>query len=156
VNHLRDRHLPLNLGADKGDANKLSTGRAQVKYRCACLPRERCNRNATCPAAKKITWGLSDLRHRKYQAVRQKLRNKAPRHLNALLYAAFGGQCQYCGELADPPCIDRIIPGHLGGTYAASNVTLSCRVCNSSKHTSLPRVFPMSYADVGGHYVCTP
>lgn len=29
MNHLRDRHLPLNLGVDKGDANKLSTGGEQ-------------------------------------------------------------------------------------------------------------------------------
>lgn len=29
MNHLQDKHLPLNVGVDKGDANSLSTGRAQ-------------------------------------------------------------------------------------------------------------------------------
>lgn len=31
------------------------------------------------------------------------------------------------------PCVDRIVPGALGGKYIAANVTLLCRSCNSSK-----------------------
>jgi 5-methylcytosine-specific restriction endonuclease McrA len=57
---------------------------------------------------------------------------------------AFGHACSHCDRLGDeargpderPWCLDRIIPGAVGGKYQPDNVTLSCWACNSKRGAS--------------------
>lgn len=66
----------------------------------------------------------------------------------------FGQQCSYCeclgtscfGPDGRPWCLDRIIPGAVGGKYAEDNVTLSCWGCNSRRGASPieKRIFSLS------------
>lgn len=44
-----------------------------------------------------------------------------------------GVRCTYCGCEDEPLEYDHIFPVSRGGTNAASNLTLACRKCNSSK-----------------------
>ena len=56
----------------------------------------------------------------------------------------FGHACCHCGRQGDdqngpdgrPWCLDRIIPGAVGGKYQPDNVTLSCWACNSKRGAS--------------------
>jgi hypothetical protein len=56
----------------------------------------------------------------------------------------FGHVCSHCDRQGDdqngpddrPWCLDRIIPGAVGGKYQADNVTLSCWACNSRRGAS--------------------
>jgi 5-methylcytosine-specific restriction endonuclease McrA len=113
-----------------------------------------CNKNVTsCPAARRFTFDLQSLKEAKRRAIRGALRRKAPRNLLLLLRHSFSETCQYCGcSVGNDATIDRITPGALGGTYDASNVTLSCRRCNSSKHSRPFLGTVRSYYDVGGRY----
>jgi hypothetical protein len=58
--------------------------------------------------------------------------------------AEFGHVCSHCETQGDaiagpdgrPWCLDRIIPGVVGGKYQPNNVTLSCWACNSKRGAS--------------------
>lgn len=97
-------------------------------------------------------WNFTDkMRHRKIQHYRLVLESVARMPepdfsnctpgLRAEVIARFQHVCSYCGERGDavngpggaPWHVDRIVPGSRGGKYIASNVTLSCRSCNSRK-----------------------
>ena len=43
--------------------------------------------------------------------------------------------------------LDRILPGRLGGSYAAANVALSCHTCNQKKLGNFTMRPPLSLAD---------
>jgi hypothetical protein len=68
---------------------------------------------------------------------------------------AFGFQCSHCDTIGDedvgpdgrPWCLDRIIPGKVGGEYVADNVTLSCWGCNSRRGASPIEQRTFSLAD---------
>lgn len=55
--------------------------------------------------------------------------------------AEFGHVCSHCDQPGTedvgpddrPWCLDRIIPGKVGGEYVANNVTLSCWACNARR-----------------------
>lgn len=101
-------------------------GRPQLL--CACSKDAR-----SCPAARRFTFWLSNLKYAKRNAIRARLKAKAPKQLLLLLRGTFGDQCEYCGRESDDWTIDRIFPGAMGGDYSAPNVTLACRSCNSMK-----------------------
>ena len=69
--------------------------------------------------------------------------------------SAFGFQCSHCDGLGSedlgpdgrPWCLDRIIPGKVGGEYVADNVTLSCWHCNSKRGASPIEQRTFSLAD---------
>jgi hypothetical protein len=44
-----------------------------------------------------------------------------------------GDICTYCGEIADPICVDHIVPLELDGRSVLDNLCVSCKPCNSSK-----------------------
>ncbi|WP_085035191.1 HNH endonuclease [Ensifer aridi] len=46
--------------------------------------------------------------------------------------------CAYCGNIADPVHIDRIIPLSRGGTNDPPNLTVSCSSCNLEKAALTP------------------
>ena len=49
----------------------------------------------------------------------------------------FDFRCVACGCRPDPrPCKDHIVPIHMGGSDAASNLQPLCRECNASKRAS--------------------
>jgi hypothetical protein len=65
-------------------------------------------------------------------------------HLRWATIYAFGHRCSHCDAIGNcdagpdgrPWCLDRIIPGKVGGEYVADNVTLSCWACNSKRGAS--------------------
>lgn len=64
--------------------------------------------------------------------------------LRPQVIAEFGHRCSHCDLLGSedlgpdsrPWCLDRIIPGAVGGKYQADNLTLSCWACNSRRGAS--------------------
>lgn len=114
--------------------------------RCACG-----SHNVSCPAARLITWPLSEMRRLRREKRRRAARALAPKNLVALLRSAFNDTCQYCGASGSfDATADRISPS---GGYVAHNVTLACRRCNSKKGRSDRTGQVLSFADVGGQYV---
>lgn len=57
------------------------------------------------------------------------------------IYARDGFSCVYCGaaadELAEPFCLDHVLPRCEGGTHHESNLVTACRFCNEAKAEGL-------------------
>lgn len=68
----------------------------------------------------------------------------------------FERTCVYCGNSGDekngpdgkPWEIDRIVPGSSGGSYEASNITLSCKECNMKKGAKMAPQNTFSLGDL--------
>lgn len=68
-------------------------------------------------------------------------RNRRDSNLRPQVIAGFEHTCQHCGGIGSEEmgpdgnlwCVDRIIPGSMGGRYEPANVTLSCWSCNSKR-----------------------
>lgn len=55
-----------------------------------------------------------------------------PAKRRAIIIAAHGGVCHYCGDAATH--VDHIVPRALGGTDDLGNLIAACRACNLHKH----------------------
>lgn len=53
------------------------------------------------------------------------------------LVRRYRGCCAYCGAVADPVCMDHVIPLAKGGRHTIGNVLPACGYCNSTKHALL-------------------
>lgn len=81
------------------------------------------------------------------------IESKANLRLGAI--EEFGRVCSHCGRQGDelsgpdgrPWCMDRIVPGAVGGKYQPDNVTLSCWACNSKRGASPIEQRTFSLAD---------
>jgi len=56
-----------------------------------------------------------------------------PAKRRAIIIAAHGGACHYCGGVATH--VDHIVPRALGGSDDLKNLIAACRACNLRKHS---------------------
>lgn len=161
VNDAMDLALPtkakflLVVLADTADMYGVCYPSMATLSRKTCMPERTLQRQMQWLIEKGLVqtfWSFTDkIRHKKIQHFRLNLASalKAPqpdfsnctKELRLEVIARFNATCVYCGHNGDsengpdgkPWHIDRILPGSKGGKYVASNVTLSCGPCNSSK-----------------------
>lgn|SRR5690625_1175834 len=86
--------------------------------------------------------GLDDRASRLYRTLRRRAKEndqllEVTRKELRALFAAFDGECIYCGisedETGTPHHVDHYIPVSEGGRHHKSNLVLSCASCNASK-----------------------
>lgn len=51
-----------------------------------------------------------------------------------------GGKCFLCREPVRFPSFEHVVPRYLGGSYALTNLAVTCRVCNNVRHAAPPTV----------------
>lgn len=106
-----------------------------------------------------LTWAQIAQRVRREQERRARVAHQqhCKPALRCRAVTAFEARCAYCERAgsfeADPDGkaweLDRILPGRLGGEYAADNVALACHACNQVKLGNFvnPAVAPLSLAE---------
>ena len=71
-----------------------------------------------------------------------------PRKMRELVIHRAEERCEYCGcpqsHCPDSLSVEHVIPKHLDGGNAESNLALSCQGCNGRKHTAIAEVDPVT------------
>jgi 5-methylcytosine-specific restriction endonuclease McrA len=110
--------------------NSTITSAGSRKYGCNC----RRGRKDRCPGFRILSRQYKKLRDLQRNRERIRLRKLGPKDMDARIRSAFALRCEYCGQKSELTwTVDRIIPGALGGQYAADNITLACNDCNAKK-----------------------
>jgi len=58
-------------------------------------------------------------------------RRESKKRFRSRIYAAWGGECAYCGQLAKS--LDHVVPRHKGGMTIVENLVPACLSCNGHK-----------------------
>lgn len=72
------------------------------------------------------------MRQTRYR-MRRRMSPAAWETVRGQVIARDGTDCAYCGNRADPPNIEHMLPLSRGGTNDLDNLCVSCGPCNSSK-----------------------
>lgn len=61
-------------------------------------------------------------------------RRESKKRFRSRIYAAWGGKCAYCGQIARS--LDHVLPRHKGGLTIIENLVPACLSCNGHKGAS--------------------
>jgi len=77
---------------------------------------------------------------RKRRAMKLEVNENYTKQDEQFTYNLFNNKCFNCGSIENL-CIDHIYPLSLGNPLTRTNACVLCKLCNSSKHNSLPEDF---------------
>lgn len=99
---------------------------------CALTPRKWAKHRPVVAEFFKIRMGRWHL-NRPWISIGGGIRFAIPLNIRAEVAAREGRRCTYCGDQSGPFAFDHIFPVSRGGANDASNLTIACQPCNSSK-----------------------